>query len=214
MGKQARDYGDSDKTVASEMKPVVMLWLYFESRANRLTDRLNVNCQGRYRAKDIITHCYGKFTSLKNVLFVIPRTLSWVQLSASALCGVQEGFFTDISGTSAGAAQNKPLGWLSILFHTVFPCEELSPLWAEGNQSFTQRLSSGRKKMLPILVKSRLKAAQCHICQVFSSLKQVTKLVNIQVEGYRFHLLMGGWKELMMVRLSIIDVFKIFGLRS
>lgn len=44
MGKQARDYGDLDKTVASEMKPVVMLWLYFESRANRLTDRLNVNC--------------------------------------------------------------------------------------------------------------------------------------------------------------------------
>lgn len=57
-----------------------------------------------YRVKDIITHCYGKFTGLKNVLFVIPRNLSWVQLSASALCGVQEGFFTDISGISAGAA--------------------------------------------------------------------------------------------------------------
>ena len=34
--------------------------------------------------------------------------------------------------------------------------------------------------MLPILVKSRLEAAQCHICQVFGSLKQVTKLVQIQ----------------------------------
>ena len=66
--------------------------------------------------------------------------------------------------------------------------------------------------MLPILVKSRLKAAQRHICQVFSSLKQVSDLVHIQVEGYRLHLLMGGWKELMMVRLSTRDIFKIFGL--
>lgn len=66
--------------------------------------------------------------------------------------------------------------------------------------------------MLPILVKSRLKAAQRYICQVFSSLKQVSKLVHIQVEGCRLHLLMGGWKELMMVRLSTRDIFKIFGL--
>lgn len=92
------------KTVASEMKPVVMFWLYFESRPNRLTDRLNVDCWGTYRVKDIIIHCYGKFTGLKNVLFVIPRNLSWVQLSDSALCGIQEGFCTDISGISAGAA--------------------------------------------------------------------------------------------------------------
>lgn len=48
MGKQVGDYGDSDKMGASEMKPVVMFWLYFESRLNRLTDRLNVDCWGTY----------------------------------------------------------------------------------------------------------------------------------------------------------------------
>lgn len=44
MGKQAGDYGDSDKTAASEMKPAALLGLYFESRAKRLTGRLNVDC--------------------------------------------------------------------------------------------------------------------------------------------------------------------------
>lgn len=44
MGKQAGDYGDSDKMAASGMKPVVLLGLYFESRAKRLTGRLNVDC--------------------------------------------------------------------------------------------------------------------------------------------------------------------------
>ena len=85
MGKQVGDYGDSNKMGASAMKPVVMFWLYFESRLNRLTDRLNVDCWGTYWVKDIIIHCYGKFTGLKNVLFVIPRNLSWVQLSDSAV---------------------------------------------------------------------------------------------------------------------------------
>lgn len=45
MGKQAGDYGDSDKMAASGMKPVVLLGLYFESRAKRLTGRLNVTAR-------------------------------------------------------------------------------------------------------------------------------------------------------------------------
>lgn len=64
--------------------------------------------------------------------------------------------------------------------------------------------------MLPC--KIQVEAAQGHVCQVCSSPKQVTKLIQVQVEGYRFHFLMGGWKELMTDRLSTIDVFKTFGL--
>lgn len=37
MGKQAKDY-DSNKVVRAEMKRVVMSWIYFESRANKITN--------------------------------------------------------------------------------------------------------------------------------------------------------------------------------
>ena len=39
MGKQAGDFGDSDEVVASEMKTMVMLWIYFEREpTDLLTD--------------------------------------------------------------------------------------------------------------------------------------------------------------------------------
>lgn len=48
------------------MEEVVMLWIYFESRANKLTDRLNVNCERKNRVKDISIYRSIKFTGLKS----------------------------------------------------------------------------------------------------------------------------------------------------
>lgn len=116
MGKQAGDFGDSDEVVVSEMKTMVMLWIYFESRANRLTDRLNVDCKRKYRVRDIIFHCYIKFTGLKIVLFVISSNLSWAQFSGS-VWGPRWLLHLHIRYISWGWLEQ--LWWPSIFLHMV-----------------------------------------------------------------------------------------------
>lgn len=54
MEKQAEDYDDSDKVVVSAMKTIIMLWIYFESRANKLTDRLHVDCKKSRKSRTVI----------------------------------------------------------------------------------------------------------------------------------------------------------------